>query len=107
MIVPILVGPREKIIHLANSLSLNIDGFELVDAQHSQAAADKAVEIVRAGKAELLMKGSLHSDELLAAVTKRETGLRTGRRISHVFVMDVPTHPETLVHHRRGRQHRA
>jgi phosphate acetyltransferase len=96
MIVPILVGPREKINHLAASLSLSIDGFELVDAQHSQDAADKAVEIVRAGKAELLMKGSLHSDELLAAVTKRETGLRTGRRISHVFVMDVPTHPETL-----------
>lgn len=96
MIVPILVGPREKINRLATSLNLSIDGFELVDAQHSQDAADKAVEIVRVGKAELLMKGSLHSDELLAAVTKRETGLRTGRRISHVFVMDVPTHPETL-----------
>ena len=76
-------------------------------SQHSHAAADKAVEIVRAGKAELLMKGSLHSDELLAAVTKRETGLRTGRRISHVFVMDVPTHPADVVHHRRGSQHRA
>ena len=69
---------------------------EIVDVAHSEAAAEKAVELVRTGRAELLMKGSLHSDELLAAVTKRETGLRTGRRISHVFVMDVPTHPDTL-----------
>ncbi len=96
MIAPILVGPKEKIRSLAKSLSLDIAGIELIDVPHSQAAADKAVELVRTGKAELLMKGSLHSDELLGAVTKRETGLRTGRRISHVFVMDVPTHPETL-----------
>jgi phosphate acetyltransferase len=96
MIAPILVGPKEKIRSLAKSLSLDIAGIELIDVPHSQAAADKAVELVRTGKAELLMKGSLHSDELLGAVTKRETGLRTDRRISHVFVMDVPTHPETL-----------
>jgi len=96
LIIPILVGPQDKIIRLAKSFGLSVEGLELIDVPHSQAAADKAVEIVRAGKAELLMKGSLHSDELLAAVTKRETGLRTGRRISHVFVMDVPTHPETL-----------
>jgi phosphate acetyltransferase len=70
--------------------------MDIVDVPHSEAAAEKAVELVRTGRAELLMKGSLHSDELLAAVTKRETGLRTGRRISHVFVMDVPTHPNTL-----------
>jgi phosphate acetyltransferase len=75
---------------------MDLHGVKMVDAPHSQAAAEKAVELVRTGKAELLMKGSLHSDELLAAVTKRETGLRTGRRISHVFVMDVPTHPHTL-----------
>src|SRR4029079_7954767 len=67
-----------------------------VDAPHSHAAAEKAVELVRTGKAELLMKGSLHTDELLAEVVKRETGIRTGRRISHVFVMDVPGHPHTL-----------
>src|SRR6478752_1896988 len=96
MIIPILVGPKEKIVSLAKSLDLDVRGIEIIDVPHSQAAADKAVELVRLGKAELLMKGSLHSDELLAAVTKRETGLRTGRRISHVFVMDVPTHPETL-----------
>ena len=96
MIVPILVGPQEKIRNLAKSLGLDIKDVEIVDVPHSQAAAAKAVELVRTAKAELLMKGSLHSDELLGAVTKRDTGLRTGRRISHVFVMDVPTHPETL-----------
>ena len=96
MITPILVGPRERILSVANSFDLKLQGIEIVDAPHSQAAADKAVEIVRTGGAELLMKGSLHSDEILGAVTKRETGLRTGRRISHVFVMDVPTHPQTL-----------
>jgi phosphate acetyltransferase len=96
MISPILVGPKDKISGLAKSLGLDLAGIDIVDVPHSQAAADKAVELVRTGKAELLMKGSLHSDELLGAVAKRETGLRTGRRISHVFVMDVPTHPETL-----------
>ena len=96
IIVPILVGPKERIRGLAKSLDLDIAGIDIVDVPHSQAAADKAVEIVRNGGAELLMKGSLHSDEILAAVTRRETGLRTARRISHVFVMDVPTHPHTL-----------
>lgn len=96
IIAPILVGPHERVRSLANSLNLDIEDIEVIDVPHSVAAAEKAVELVRTGKAELLMKGSLHSDELLGAVTKRETGLRTGRRISHVFVMDVPTHPETL-----------
>jgi phosphate acetyltransferase len=96
MIVPILVGPKERMRSVATSIGLDIAGFDMVDATHSQAAAEKAVELVRSGKAELLMKGSLHSDELLGAATKRDTGLRTARRISHVFVMDVPTHPETL-----------
>ncbi|MGE0848960.1 MAG: phosphate acetyltransferase [Hyphomicrobiaceae bacterium] len=96
LIIPILVGPQHKIRGLAESLDLDIADIDVVDAPHSQAAAEKAVAIVRAGQAELLMKGSLHSDELLAEVTKRETGLRTGRRISHVFVMDVPSHAQTL-----------
>jgi phosphate acetyltransferase len=96
MISPILVGPGEKIRGVAKSFDLDIEGIEIVDAAHSQAAAEKAVELVRSGKAQLLMKGSLHSDEILGAVAKRETGLRTARRISHVFVMDVPTHPQTL-----------
>src|SRR6476661_3294893 len=96
LIIPILVGPKNKILDVARSLGISVEDFELVDVPHSQAAAEKAVEIVRAGRAELLMKGSLHSDEILGAVAKRETGLRTARRISHVFVMDVPTHPQTL-----------
>jgi phosphate acetyltransferase len=96
MIVPILVGPKDRIVSLAGTHRLGLEGIDIVDVPHSNEAAEKAVELVRTGKAELLMKGSLHSDELLGAVTKRETGLRTGRRISHVFVMDVPNHPHTL-----------
>jgi len=96
MITPILVGPRDRILSVARSHDLKLQGVEIVDVPHSQAAAEKAVEIVRTGVADLLMKGSLHSDELLGAVAKRDTGLRTGRRISHVFVMDVPTHARTL-----------
>ena len=96
LIIPTLVGPKEKITRLADEIGVSIGSSEIVDVAHSHAAAEKAVELVRSGTAEMLMKGSLHSDELLAAVTKRDTGLRTGRRISHVFVMDVPTHPQTL-----------
>jgi phosphate acetyltransferase len=96
LIVPILVGPKDRIRTASEVLSLDLHGVDIVDAPHSEAAAEKAVELVCTGRAEVLMKGSLHSDELLAAVTKRETGLRTGRRISHVFVMDVPSHPDTL-----------
>jgi phosphate acetyltransferase len=96
MIVPILVGPGHKIRAAADAEGLAIGGFELVEVPHSHAAAAKAVELVRAGRAELLMKGSLHSDELLGAVTSREAGLRTERRISHVFIMDVPSYPEPL-----------
>src|SRR5262245_30856386 len=96
MITPILVGSRERILNIAKSHDLNLAGIEIVDVPHSHAAADKAVELVRGGQAQLVMKGSLHSDELLGAVAKRDTGLRTGRRISHVFVMDLPTHPSTL-----------
>lgn len=96
LITPILVGPKSKIAAIAKSIKSDLSGYEIVDVPHSHAAADKAVELVRLGKAELLMKGSLHSDELLSAVTKRDTGLRTSRRISHVFIMDVPTHRQTL-----------
>jgi phosphate acetyltransferase len=96
LIAPILVGPRGRIESLARSLDLDLDAIRIVDVAHSQEAAEEAVALVRAGEAQLLMKGSLHSDELLGAVTKRDTGLRTGRRISHVFVMDVPSHPRTL-----------
>jgi phosphate acetyltransferase len=96
LISPILVGPKDKVSEVAQTFSLDLGRAEIIDVPHSQAAAEKAVELVRTGKAELLMKGSLHTDELLAEVVKRETGIRTGRRISHVFVMDVPGHPHTL-----------
>ena len=96
IIVPILVGPAAKIAAVARAHNLNLDGIEIIDVPHSDAAAAKAVELVKAGMGELLMKGSLHTDELMRAVTSSTTGLRTARRISHVFVMDVPTYPETL-----------
>ena len=97
LIKPILVGPRAKIEAVAKQFKLDIAGYELVDAPHSHAAAATAVELVRAGKAEALMKGSLHTDELMAAVVKKDTGLRTARRVSHCFVMDVPAHPDALI----------
>ncbi len=97
LIRPILVGPTATIEAVAHSAKVPIDGAEIVEAPHSHASAAKAVELVREGKAELLMKGSLHTDELLGAVVARETGLRTGRRISHVFLMDVPTYHKVLI----------
>jgi len=97
LIVPILVGPIAKIQETATKAGLSLGNARIVDAPHSVAAAAKAVELVRKGEAELLMKGSLHTDELLGAVVARETGLRTGRRISHVFIMDVPTYHKVLV----------
>ena len=96
IIVPILVGPAAKITAVAREHRLDIDRFEIVDAPHSEAAAAKGVELIHQGKGELLMKGSLHTDELMREVASSKTGLRTARRISHVFIMDVPTHSETL-----------
>ncbi len=97
LIKPILVGPEAKIREIATREGLDLGRARIVDAPHSHASATKAVELVRKGEAELLMKGSLHTDELLSAVVARETGLRTGRRISHVFIMDVPTYHKVLV----------
>jgi phosphate acetyltransferase len=97
LITPILVGPTAKIKDVAQQARIDLGKTQLVDAPHSHAAAEKAVELVRQGKAELLMKGSLHTDELLGAVVARDTGLRTGRRVSHVFIMDVPTYHKVLV----------
>ncbi len=87
---PVLVGPKARITELAAKCGLDISSLERVDAAHSVESAETAVRLAREGKVELLMKGSLHTDELMAAVVKRETGLRTGRRISHCFIMDVP-----------------
>jgi len=96
LIVPILVGPRDKIESTAKAAGLDISEYQIMDAPHSHASAAKAVELLREGQAELLMKGSLHTDELMAAVVSRDGGLRTSRRISHVFVMDVPTYHKVL-----------
>ena len=96
IIRPILVGPERKIRDTASKHGLDISGFEIVDAAHSEEAASKSVELIHAAKGEMLMKGSLHTDELMRAVTAKVGGLRTDRRISHVFVMDVPAYAETL-----------
>ena len=97
LIVPFLVGPAASIKKIAASSGINLGNIEIVDVPHSHAAAEKAVALVREGRAEILMKGSLHTDELMGAVVSREGGLRTGRRISHVFLMDVPTYHKALL----------
>jgi phosphate acetyltransferase len=97
LIKPILVGPRARIEAVAREYKIDIAGLEIVEAPHSHAAAEKAVELVREGRAEALMKGSLHTDELMGAVVRRDTGLRTARRVSHCFVMDVPSYEHTLI----------
>jgi phosphate acetyltransferase len=96
LIEPLLVGPEKRIRALAGTLRLDLTGLQLVDTPHSHASAQKAVEIVHAGSADALMKGSLHTDEFLAEVVRKDTGLRTARRISHVFILDVPTYPKPL-----------
>ena len=97
LIAPILVGPRARIEGVAKQHNIDLANFPIVDAAYSEDSAAKAVALVREGKAEALMKGSLHTDELMGAVVARETGLRTARRISHCFVMDVPSYEETLI----------
>jgi phosphate acetyltransferase len=97
LIRPILVGPEGRIRAVARQAGFELGSIPIVDTPHSHASAEKAVEIVRAGRVEALMKGSLHTDELMGAVVARETGLRTERRVSHCFVMDVPNHPDPLI----------
>jgi phosphate acetyltransferase len=97
LIVPILVGPRARIESLAAECKLSISDYQIVDAPFSEASAAAATQLVREGKAEALMKGSLHTDELMAEVVRRDAGLRTGRRVSHCFVMDVPAHADALI----------
>ena len=92
------MGPVARIREVAARHALDIGTFEIVDAAHSHDAAAKAVGLVRAAKADALMKGSLHTDELMAAaVMARDAGLRTSRRISHCFIMDIPDHPNALI----------
>jgi len=97
LITPILVGPRARIESVAAEAGVSIAGYQIVDAPYSHAAAAAAVQLVREGKTEALMKGSLHTDELMSAVVSRDSGLRTARRISHCFVMDVPQHEQALI----------
>ena len=97
LIIPMLVGPRDKIESTAKAAGIDLSNFQIIDVPHSHAAAAKAVELLREAQAEVLMKGSLHTDELMAAVVARDKGLRTERRISHVFVMDVPTYHKVLI----------
>ncbi|WP_416138366.1 bifunctional enoyl-CoA hydratase/phosphate acetyltransferase [Halomonas sp. HK25] len=96
LIIPLLVGPEAKIRAAADAAQLDISGFELIDVPHSHAAAERAVALVREGRAEAIMKGALHTDELMHEVLKRDGGLRTERCISHVMAFDVPTYPRPL-----------
>jgi len=97
LIRPILVGPAERIKDVASKAKIALGDVEIVDTSHSHESATQAVQLVRTGRAELLMKGSLHTDELMAAIVSHTGGLRTARRISHVFVMDVPTYHKVLI----------
>jgi phosphate acetyltransferase len=97
LIIPVLVGPEAKIRAAAGAAGVDLSPYRLVSTEHSHAAAEQAVALARAGEVEALMKGSLHTDELMSAVVSSATGLRTARRISHVFIMDVPAYPRPLL----------
>jgi len=97
LVEPILVGPEQRIRDIALASGFDISKLEIVGSQHSADSAVKAVELVSSGRAEALMKGSLHTDELMGAVVSRQAGIRTARRISHCFIMDVPGHPDALI----------
>jgi phosphate acetyltransferase len=97
LIEPILVGPAVRIRDVAAAYQIDLGDLPIVDAAHSHDSAAKAVALIKEGKAEVLMKGSLHTDELMSAVVARDTGIRTDRRISHCFVMDVPGHADPLI----------
>ena len=97
LIEPILVGPTERVRAVASQAGIDIGGIEIVNSAHSHDSAAKAVELVAAGRVEALMKGSLHTDELMSAVVSKQSGIRTARRISHCFIMDVPGRSEPLI----------
>ncbi|MFV9506659.1 MAG: bifunctional enoyl-CoA hydratase/phosphate acetyltransferase [Oscillochloridaceae bacterium umkhey_bin13] len=97
LIIPLLVGPQARIRTVAEAEGIDLTPYKIIDVPHSHAAAEEAVALVRKGEADALMKGSLHTDELLAEVVNRTTGLRTERRISHCFILDVPTYPKPLI----------
>ncbi len=93
---PILIAPKSKLSAAARELDVDLSRFNVIDVPHSHAAAEKAVALVREGHADILMKGSLHTDELMSEVLARGTGIRTDRRISHVFIMKVESYPRYL-----------
>lgn len=97
LIEPILVGPRTRIVDVAENAGLNLDKLSIVDTEHSHASAERAVQLVREGRARALMKGALHTDEVMSAVVSKSRGLRTERRMSHVYVMDVPSYSKPLI----------
>ncbi len=97
LIAPVLVGPESKIRSVADTFGVDLGRCRIVDVEHSHAAAETGVALARSGEVEAVMKGSLHTDELMAEVVRKEKGLRTGRRLSHVFVMNVPTYPRALL----------
>jgi len=97
LIIPVLVGPKARITDAARDAKIDISKWELIDTEHSHAAAEKAVELAATGKVGAIMKGSLHTDELLGAVVPASAGLRTERRLSHAYVMDVPGYPKPLI----------
>ncbi len=97
LIDAVLIGPADRIRAIADERHIDLSGTEMIDVPHSHAAAARGVAMARAGEVDALMKGSLHTDELLAEVVSAQTGLRTGRRISHVFVLDVPRYPKPLL----------
>lgn len=97
LITPLLVGPRQEIEETAKAAGIDLGNLEIVDTQNSVESGKQAVALVREGRAEVLMKGSLHTDELMSAIVSREGGMRTGRRISHVFIMDIPTYHKVLI----------
>jgi phosphate acetyltransferase len=97
LIIPVLVGPEQRLRNIAEAHGIDLADYRIIDVMHSHAAAARAVELVQGGQAEILMKGSLHTDEVLGAVVSSHTGLRTERRISHIFAMDVPTYPKLLL----------
>ncbi len=96
LIEPLLIAPLAKLRAIADDEDIDLDAYRVIDVPHSHAAAAQAVELARSGQVKALMKGSLHTDELMAAVLNSLTGLRTERRISHVFAMDVPAYPRPL-----------
>ena len=97
LIIPVLVGPKAKIEASALENGYDLSGIEIVDVPHSHAAAETAVALARAGKVDMLMKGKIHTDELLDPVVDKDKGLRTERRMSHIFALDVPNYPKPLL----------